>query len=127
MSETSKFYDLASLAEASYVHFDEVIDFSSKAVEGALQNGKLKGTFSATQAADFVTHWQVVSHQKNTDNGFSATLFKNKDTGEYVYATRGTEPGNFIPDILSADYGDIVVDGGNHRVKPTNFKNLAFF
>jgi hypothetical protein len=80
-------------------------------IEGALKDKSKQGHFSATQAADFVATWKIVSHQKNTDSGFSATLFKNKNTGEYVYSLRGTEPSQKIDDILITDVGDIVTDG----------------
>lgn len=111
MSDLAKAYDMAALAEASYVLFDKIANFSDNSVLKALQNPKINGGFSATQSADFVATWQVVAHQGNTDSGFSATLFKNKKTGEYVYATRGTEPGDPFRDIASADVGDLVVDG----------------
>ncbi len=65
--------------------------------------------FSATQATDFVANWEIVSHQRNTPSGFSATLFRNRETGEFVYANRGTEPG--IDDLVITDGGDIVTDG----------------
>ncbi len=111
MSDPTKFSDMASLSEASYVLFDELNrNFSDKAVEDALKDSDLEGRFSATQAEEFVKHWQVVDHQGNTLSGFSATLFKNKDTGKFVYACRGTE-GVVSLDLWSADAGDIVADG----------------
>ncbi|SDE53697.1 hypothetical protein [Desulfuromonas thiophila] len=113
MSDVKKYYDLATLAEASYILFDKLNNvYSDEKVRLALQNTDVNhGSFSATQAADFVDHWQVISHQKNTpESGFSATLFRNKDTNEYIYACRGTE-GAFSDDLWSADYGDIVTDG----------------
>lgn len=74
---------MAALAEASYVFFDKLKGvFSTEAVEKALNENNSSdfgGRFTATQAADFVTHWQVISHQENTDSGFSATLFKSID------------------------------------------------
>ncbi len=106
MSEINKFFELALLSEASYVRFDQM----QTTVEDALRDSALNGKMSATQAADFVAHWQVISHQENTENGFSATLFKNKETNEYVYACRGTE-GPDYDDLLSADIGDLVTDG----------------
>lgn len=112
MSGTRKLYELASLAEASYALFDELNNiYSDENVRDLLKNSRFNGTFTATQAADFVAEWEVISHQKNTENGFSATLFRNKNTGEYVYATRGTEPGDPWNDLVSADIGDIVTDG----------------
>nr|WP_320113867.1 hypothetical protein [uncultured Desulfuromonas sp.] len=112
MSDLKKYYDFAALAEASYVLFDQAIDFSDVAIKAALQpKAGFNGNFSATQAADFVDHWEVVSHQGSTENGFSATLFKNKETGEYVYACRGTEPSQLIEDLIITDIADIVTDG----------------
>ena len=120
MTETAKLYELASLAEASYVLFDGLNgDFSSESVEVFLKNKDRNGKLSATQAEDFVANWTVVSHQKNVqdggiafDSGFSATLFKNnQNPNEYVYALRGTEPGNWVDDIAVTDVGDIVTDG----------------
>lgn len=109
MSNSIQYYDLASLAEASYLLFDEFDYKNSEKVEDELVNAKREGVFSATQAADFVQQWEVVSHQKNTDSGFSATLFKNKETGNFYYACRGTEPG--WQDLLITDGCDIVTDG----------------
>ena len=110
MSAVSKFYDMASLSEASYVLFDQINVLDEEKVNKALQDPDLEGRFSATQAEEFVMHWAVVDHQKNTGWGFSATLFKNKDTREYVYACRGTE-GISSLDLWSADVGNIVTDG----------------
>lgn len=41
--------------------------------------------------------WTVVAHQPNTGTGFSGTLFKNANTGEYVLSFRSTE---FIDDAV---------------------------
>ena len=111
MSNTTQYYDLASLAEASYVLFDKIpnSNYSSENLLSALQDNAREGHFSATQAADFIEKWEVVSHQKNTESGFFATLFKNKKTGEFFYANRGTE--QFIDDLVITDGGDIVYDG----------------
>lgn len=104
----SQYYDLASMAEASYVLFSKLDNFKDTAIEGALKTTDLNGEFSATQAADFVSKWTVKDHLSNTDNGYSSTVFKSKTGSEYVLAFRGTEPSNG-GDII-AD-GDIVTDG----------------
>ncbi|MDR3158363.1 MAG: hypothetical protein LBU11_04990 [Zoogloeaceae bacterium] len=110
---TKDLFDYAELAEASYVRFDLLKkDFSDESVKTALTtkeaDGKeYKGEFSATQADDFVAKWQVVSHIPDTDSGFSATLFREKETGKYVYALRGTAG----KQDLSTDFGDLVIDG----------------
>jgi hypothetical protein len=91
------------------VKFDELNgNFSESAALGAIKDSDFQGRFSATQAEDFVAHWEVVSHQQNTASGFSATLFKNKDSGEYVYAVRGTE-GPDYDDLLSAMQGTLLL------------------
>ena len=51
--------------------------------------------FTATDAAKFAAEWEVVEHKSNTGSGFSGTLFKNKNTKDYVLSLRSTE---FIDD-----------------------------
>jgi len=115
MSNSEQYYDLASLAEASYVLFDLFDYTNSDYVELALQNVDFlqmgtdyKGNFSATQAAAFVATWEVVSHQADNESGFSATLFKNKETGNFYYTCRGTAG---LDDLFVMDVADIVTDG----------------
>ncbi len=105
-------FDKAQLAEASYVLFDYLQnDYSDGGVVDILQTAEQGGVFTPTQAENFVNVWRVISHTKNTSNGYSATLFQSKATGEYVYAIRGTEPSDPINDISETDIGDIVIDG----------------
>ncbi len=109
MTNLSKIFDLAQLAEVGYANFQKFPDDASEALKA--------NNFSATQATEFVTHWQVASYQADTASGFSATLFKRLDddpiggykAGQYVYAIRGTS--GFADDLISADGGDIVLDG----------------
>jgi Ca2+-binding RTX toxin-like protein len=107
--------DMAALAEASYAN---LINSSATAVQAALidNNPDFLGEkhFSATQAADIVHHWSVVSggYQPDMASGFSATLFQGNPgsgdlAGQYVLAIRGTAGGV----DLAADGGDIVLDG----------------
>ncbi|WP_195892555.1 putative Ig domain-containing protein [Geotalea daltonii] len=56
----------------------------------------------------------MVSHQKNTEHGFSATVFQSKDaSSQYVLAIRGTETGTgtIVDDLINSDGGDLVRDG----------------
>ena len=101
MINTTEFFELTQLAEASYAEFDR---FTAKT---ALTNAG----FSDKQATDFLADWQLVAgaHRPNTDSGFSSTLFKNID-GSYVLAIRGTE-GISSDDLWQEDVGNIVVDG----------------
>lgn len=101
--ENSVLFPLTQLAEASYAFYEKFALYKD-----ALKN---KG-FSDTQAASLLSQWSVSSHQKNTENGFSATLFRSKDPStpdEYVLALRGTE--QFIVDLSITDGLDIVRDG----------------
>ncbi|MBK6631939.1 MAG: hypothetical protein IPG33_13485 [Betaproteobacteria bacterium] len=52
--------------------------------------------FTATEAANFVSQWEVVEHISNTRTGFSGTLFRNRtNPQELVLSFRSTE---FIDD-----------------------------
>ncbi|EAI6362775.1 hypothetical protein ACP0SI_09145 [Campylobacter coli] len=54
--------------------------------------GTLNGDFSPLQAKQFFSRYDLLKHCPNTESGFSATLFQNKETKEYTLAIRGTEP-----------------------------------
>lgn len=66
MNTIKNIYKEALLAEASYANFNANADpFEALTT--------VDGKFSATQANDFLTHWEIVSQQANTASGFSAT------------------------------------------------------
>jgi hypothetical protein len=123
MTNTTKLFALAQLAEASYAEFDKFSGdaiYSDTEIRNALINLQEDGdyNFSDTQATTFADNWRVVHHQQNLTSGFSATLFEyigndpnsGFTAGELVYAPRGTE-GVFSLDLWVADLGDIVTDG----------------
>jgi len=106
MSITRNFLN-AEFSEASYADFRAALQpdgsYRTSDVITALKNidGPDKG-FSQTQAADFVSHWRVASHQPDMVSGFSATLFESLDNpGTYTLAIRGTIISNLAD--LSAD------------------------
>ena len=68
---------------------------------GFFDDDFLGGDFSPTQAKKFFAKYRLLIHQPNTDSGFSATLFQNKQTNEYILSFRGTKPD---------DMGDIKAD-----------------
>ncbi|WP_245945669.1 hypothetical protein [Helicobacter didelphidarum] len=122
-----KLRDYAELAWASYGYFDlvgkkfdikdkdkivtfeDVLDIThkdSKIVdERRIKVGKLDGEFGKEQAKRFFERYKLITHQENTDSGFSATLFEDlgeidKSTGKrkevpkdskYILVFRGTE------------------------------------
>ena len=59
----------STLAEASYGKFERALQddgsYDQSFVEDAIKDTGNKNNFSATQAADFVTHWRVVDHLPN--------------------------------------------------------------
>lgn len=116
MTNITKLFELAQLAEASYA------DFTKSDKKAAL----ISENFSSAQADDFLSNWQDIHHQKDTSgvlgelfHGFSATLFEyigedNSANGGYkpgdlVYAVRGTA--GVVSDLIPTDGGDIVLDG----------------
>lgn len=101
------------MAEAAYA------DLKNVATTKELKTALIAQDFSAIQAAEFVINWRVVSHQPNTDSGFSATLFQRitadpiagYEVGDYAYAVRGTEIGLTDLTDLKENIGSIVQDG----------------
>jgi hypothetical protein len=80
--------------------------FSTPSLPGATR-------FTETQADWFTTHYTIVTHYPNDATGFSCTLFKNNDTGEYTLSFRSTEyalenkGGDYSRDGTSGADGDI--------------------
>lgn len=58
---------------------------------GLIFDDKLDGDMTPTQAKRFFSRYDLLIHQPNTESGFSATLFQEKETKEYTLAIRGTE------------------------------------
>ena len=105
-------YQQALLAEAAYANFSNVSN------EQSYVSALRTAGFSEAQAEEFVANWSIVSHQPNTDSGFSATLFQRitadpiagYKVGDYSYAARGTEfAWNDWVD-LNEDIGNLVQD-----------------
>ncbi|XAK36794.1 hypothetical protein AAH951_04010 [Campylobacter coli] len=112
--QINKLRDMAELAQASYgyfhyvdnkfdikdedkiVTFEDVLDITyknSKIIdEREFKIGTLKGDFSPLQAKQFFSRYDLLKHCPNTNSGFSATLFQNKEAKEYTLAIRGIEP-----------------------------------
>ncbi len=108
MNTVQNLFQQAQLAEAAYVNFFDKagsLITTNAGLVTALTNSK----FSQAQAVAFAAEWSVVSQQPNTVSGFSATVFKNNVTGEYVFAACGTEPKS--PFDWATNLGDIGADG----------------
>lgn len=110
-------YELSQLAEAAYANL--LNDSGGQIIDRRdLENHLRASSFSAKQAEQFASHWQVVHHLPNTESGFSGTVFRRIDTdpvagyqaGDLVFALRGTE-GAFSRDLWLADIHEIVGNG----------------
>lgn len=113
MNTIQNLFQQAQLAEAAYANFiDPLTGLSystNKGIEDALKDKGNSMSFSQSQAAAFAARYQVVSQQPNTASGFSATLFLDTTTGEYVFAARGTEPTAIFTD-WATNLGDVGSD-----------------
>ncbi|MDR1275005.1 MAG: hypothetical protein LBL72_01230, partial [Candidatus Accumulibacter sp.] len=104
MGTIKQYFQHAELAQAAYA------TFSSTGVIAAdnLTDDEVGAGMSSAQAEKFAATWKVVDQYIApsvgglTGSGFSATIFQNISTGEYVLAVRGTEPSQ-MNDLLDAD------------------------
>ena len=98
MSTILELFQQARLAEAAYAKFiatDGTLITNSAAVVRVLQDED----FSESQAAAFVTQWEVIDHVPDTLGDFSATLFRSRQTGACTLAIRGsTDVQDFVED-----------------------------
>ncbi|MFC2415925.1 calcium-binding protein [Neisseria elongata] len=94
-----------------------------------MKNGDKKDESKSGLAAYVSDKYTVVAHYEDADNsswavsdmiemvgsgktGFSATLFQDKDTKEYIFAIKGTLS---LYDLVAMDGGDIALDGLAHH------------
>lgn len=64
---------------------------------------------SSNQAEAFAQEYTVIDQYADPVTGFAGTVFE-KD-GNYYFAMRGTEPNEFVNDVVNADLGEIGFDG----------------
>jgi|GEM_PF-5608344 len=102
-----------TVAAASYGKFvkphcqNDNISFSNEDLKKNLEEDPLN--FIEIEADTFVNNYEIVHQQENIDfNGFSAALFKDKETDKHIIAMRGTDQ---LVDGLSADVYGIGVNG----------------
>nr|WP_320011999.1 hypothetical protein [uncultured Desulfobulbus sp.] len=102
MAQNNALFNLTQLAEASYADLSGYLH-DSETFSSRLQGIEDETILSPSQATNLANHWEVAAHQPDTDSGFSATLFRSLENGEYVLVCRGTAGGSDI----STDLGDI--------------------
>lgn len=78
----------ADILDITYKYY---LDDNGKPKDGLLDDELFGGDFGKEQAQRFFERYDLLKHQPNTNSGFSATLFQNKETKEYTLVIRGTE------------------------------------
>lgn len=105
-------HDLAEISLACYAYLNSNARTDS-ALAAGLQDPVVGAAFTPDQAASFVAKYKLLPTQPNVEyNGFSGTVFQDKQTGVKVLALRGTEftqgLGQQLVDGLVADgLGDL--------------------
>jgi Ca2+-binding RTX toxin-like protein len=104
MTTLQQYNDYSQLSMAAYSTALNSTVNGSLAFEDALQN--TSSGFTQAQAHQLVQDgWEVIDQSKDSlygDSGFSATLFHNTKTGEYVFANRGTAG---VQDLFTDGWG----------------------
>lgn len=77
--------NMALLAAASYADFKDIKNTQS--IQKALSDEKIY----TSQIQKFTDTYEILAHRANTANGYSGTIVKNKNSGEYFVLHRGTE------------------------------------
>ena len=113
---TTQLKEFAQLAQAAYAYFD-LADFAGNGGnDGALKReitNKDTGAFSEREATDFSSRFILLHQFRETSvsNGFSASLFQDKQSGQLVFSIRGTEiPLDITRDLFVTDLR-IGIDG----------------
>ena len=92
---------------------DDIFTEMKNSAKEVFNFDKLNGEFGEIQAKRFFERYDLLIHQPNTESGFSATLFQNKETKEYTLAIRGTEL------KLSQAWQDIITTDGSLLLSST--------
>lgn len=113
MNNIKTWYDFILQQMAAESYLDDPVDLVTQLTDGNNRWDKPKTSFTRmteVQSNDFLTHYDIIDHLPNdAQSGFSATLTKNKDTGEYTLSFRSTEyrqttaGGDFVRDAQGAD------------------------
>lgn len=100
-------------AEAFLLGPDGNVFPSETQLASALMAGNLHSSLLARQdASELLKRWSVVEQASNTRTGFSATLFKNKSSGDYVISFRSTEfIDDYVRDNLATNAKEIASTG----------------
>lgn len=101
VTNVSQLAQFAELAMASYANLENT-NYQSSLMDVGM---------AKLQASAFLEKYEIVSQIDDRGTGFSATVFKDKNSKKITFAVRGTQPGDFANDLLIADFGQIGPDG----------------
>jgi hypothetical protein len=95
----SSYFDKAQLAMAAYAKNL----FAGMDIDEYIRALRNDADFSEKQATDFAATYEIVDQYSDTVTGFSATVFKHRESGKYSLAIRGTDFPLDLRDWLVAD------------------------
>ncbi|EOI8655432.1 hypothetical protein ACMXEJ_001771 [Campylobacter jejuni] len=78
----SVFPTLIDILNIEYKYFKD--EKTGKLKNGFFDDELFSGDFSPLQAKQFFSRYDLLKHCPNTNSGFSATLFQEKETKEYM-------------------------------------------
>ena len=110
--------EFSQLSQAAYAHFDtnDFVYFGGtpgSALKNLKETPNSASAFTDSEAADFTARYEILDQSEdNADsNGFSATLFRDKQSGQLILSFRGTEFDNDrLRDLILTDLR-IGIDG----------------
>lgn len=123
-NDTQRDLTYTDILDITYKYY---LDKNGKPQDSWYHKHFLGGDFSPIQAQRFFERYDLLIHQPNTESGFSATLFQNKETKEYTLAIRGTEfKLEQIKDLIN-DYYIGTNSSDMNRVIEQYFDMLLFY
>ena len=114
----SQLSDYAQLADATYADLPSQHSDDQDIISALMRE---RG-FSQQQAIDFTTRYQTLYSLSNDSVGFAATIYRDKNTGETIFAIRGSEDKkDFYEDAAAIGLSGIAL---NQAVSLFNFYQI---
>jgi len=118
-------FNASLLAHATYTDGLNTGDTGSTLASRLTHSTDGANGVTSSQADYIGDNYRVVHQQATTGSGFSATLFKDKNTNEYVFALRGTDGGvdwtqANLPNVLSGAARSQIIEMVNFYIQLTS-------
>lgn len=108
MTAIADYFEQAQLSQAAYA-LNLLRGMSGSNQTTDYINSLMTAGMSSSQAEEFANTYAVLDQYTDPTTGLSATVFHNVETGEVIFAIRGTEWS--LQDWIGANFGDIGADG----------------